>query len=174
MRIIKFRVWDQDEERFIEWFNPDPMLSCKDGELWCYERRGYDENGNFIQGDDLTHTSISKRNLTLHQFTGLKDKNGKEIYAGDIVSLTFKTLDLVKNCYEQSKHTILPIILENIKDNVYTGQVKYDEPDEGTYALLSQFTYFVGLICFANLKRLVAQSDIEVVGNIFENPELVK
>jgi hypothetical protein len=46
MRTIKFRVWDHDEERFIEWFNPDPMISCKDGELFCYERRGKDENGN--------------------------------------------------------------------------------------------------------------------------------
>ena len=52
--------------------------------------------------------------------------------------------------------------------NVYTEQVKYDEPMEGVSGLLSQFTYYIGLIRFADLKCLVGLNDIEVVGNIFE------
>ena len=147
MRQFRFRVWNPDEERLMYF-----TLS----NIWFPDRY------------------LIQHKIDVQQFTGLHDWTAKEIYEGDIVSLTFKDLDIVKDFYKQSKDTLLPLILENIKDNVYTGQVKYDEPSEGSFGLLGQFTYYLGLIRFADLKSLVGIKDIKVVGNIFENRELLK
>lgn len=66
MREIKFRAWDKINK---EWNNT--FLFDKDGKI-------------FASGRDY-EDGINTFNLELMQFTGLLDKNGKEIYEGDIV-----------------------------------------------------------------------------------------
>ena len=72
MRDIKFRAWDKQLKRMYYDGSSD-ISNCL-----TYA----------IDGGMLTYDS--KSSFTLMQYTGLKDKNGKEIYEGDIMSSCLK------------------------------------------------------------------------------------
>ena len=77
MRELKFRAWVHSESRYEYSENP-PSFS-----FWKFI--GYDER-------DLK---------TIEQYAGLKDKNGKEIYEGDIC--TFYDGEIVEVLFEKGK-----------------------------------------------------------------------
>jgi uncharacterized phage protein (TIGR01671 family) len=122
-REIKFRVWDGKDMR-----EPPPLneWDMEDGEFWVE----YCDN-------------------PIMQFTGLKDKNGTDIYEGDVVGY---------NAY----HGTHPE-----GEQPWTGGVMVIEWNNESASFKTPFSETRGL------PVSVPHESIEVIGNIYENPELL-
>jgi uncharacterized phage protein (TIGR01671 family) len=109
--------------------------------------RAWDKVVKAMAGDNMVRNNFmwvsQTENFILMQYTGLKDKNGNEIYEGDIV----------KGHYWMNGKT----------DNRIIGEIEY----VGCCFLVTGINQYKGL-------REELNSIFEVIGNIYENPELLK
>lgn len=141
MREIKFRAWDKKSSEFItDWDTGDySPVEISSGFAEALPKILCDEciNGEHVQYEDYKRIS----DIELMQYTGLKDKNGKEIYEGDL--LAFEAWEWYR-----------PEVVK--KDYVF--EVSQAESGEwvGAGICTEWATY------------------CEVVGNIYESPELLE
>lgn len=95
---------------------------------------------------------------TIGQFTGLYDKNGKEIYEGDILLWTRKNLHIEGRQPE---------------DLLYKCVVYYDN-DKCAFQFRCELRFGACVGCLDFDDDRADESFVEVIGNIHDNPELLE
>ena len=148
MREIKFRAWLKEKKIMGEVLGIDILhkeIFFSNEDVDCYE-----------------HTDF--KNIELMQYTGLKDKNNKEIYEGDVLKLI---------------HTGIKISADRLEDlKRFVGIIKYEN---GIFKIVRTEKSLIESKYFEMEQKKVYEIfiysklyDLEVVGNIYENPELLK
>ncbi|OCA84452.1 hypothetical protein A8F94_17290 [Bacillus sp. FJAT-27225] len=121
MREIKFRAWDNRNKFMHDW---DSLKST-----WKFSA---------IETHEF---------LTFLQYTGLKDKNGREIYEGDVVEERWHNPLAGGQNVDRYEVTLAPSTLYIMKHS--SGEQRWDR------------TLFM------------RGNHVEVIGNIYDNPELL-
>ena len=126
-RDIKFRAWDEVSDKMLNW--------------------------NEFLDTNMKNTFIAPEStgLILMQYTGLHDKNEKEIYEGDIV--LYEDWEMA---YEGGGNDSF----------INKGIVEYCE-DNCCYNVTERQTVDITDVLYKD------NEDLEVIGNIYEDPELL-
>jgi len=108
----------------------------------------------FSEGGIVVNDEIPVKELL--EFTGLNDKNGKEIYEGDIV----KQMDVDWNETPDNAEPDKYVMRETMRDVVTMERFPL-------FWLKNEHFGYEG-------EELVKSEDVEVIGDIYSNPELLK
>lgn len=135
MSKAKFKIWDKTRNKWL-FSNCGQFLLTQDGNVMFH-----------MDGDNPLEPIIDQIEYEVLMYTGLKDKNGKEICQGDIVEC--KCGNTGKTILRQVEYIGVSFCTKN--GSFYNQKTKQRE------------------YCYIPLKPYV-----KVVGNIFENPELLE
>lgn len=127
MRTIKFRAWDNVCKKMEYEFSKYSWYISHDGEL-------VEQEDNW--GEDCWMHQKNKTDYKLMQYTGLHDKNGIEIYEGDVIRCIWK---------------------DDVSLNEKEWIAECKPIGENTFHFYSEFESI----------------DCVIIGNIYENPELL-
>ena len=146
MREHKYRAWDKENKKM---YYSKGHNSMNDGD-YCIH--------SLFIFELPRHQHIF--NYDLMQYTGLKDKNGKEIYEGDIISDCFEHPDKEDNC-----HYLGPS---------KKGIIKWNISHAGFYIETDRWEndMYMTEITGPTTSHQIISEWIEIIGNIYENPEL--
>lgn len=148
--IPKYRAWDKE---FKEMVQVDALVFEEQIIKATYK------NGNVVK-EDL-------KNYVLMQSTGLKDKNGKEIFEGDILKFNDTWSDYCYEGYVDGEITGVNYV-EIEKETTCFGFGKTRIPESSLFNLVNDehFTF----------KELITDTsfEFEIIGNIHTNPELLE
>lgn len=141
MRPIKFRAWDRETNKMVYSYTKETDNTF---DFWYgYDPKRYD----------------------WQQFTGLLDKNGKEIYEGDIVRILYTNWGSKEYGTPEQQAMELEDYKKSISKIgivVYSGDRYYLEFESEKYGMYHD-TIFEG-----------THGEKEIIGNIYENPDLIK
>lgn len=144
-REIKFRVWNEDLKKMAHFDDAHILTDSPSTELrWSL----YGWKSNKPYNEPCYTNDLDTYEPVVMQYTGLKDKNGVEIYEGDIIG-TWEGEELGWEAYrvdwweENARYFLCNL------DDKYMGEADFcDDPFEW--------------------------HKLEVIGNIYENPELLE
>lgn len=147
-REIKFRAWDHENFEMlyvgdesnddIDWFR----FEMVGGKIKVYSYEQYFECGSGV-AEEKWHWV--EKDFKVTEYTGLKDKNGKEIYEGDIV----QRFDCDHPC--TNERALIGVV-------TFTDG-SFDIENEKQQIAIPLFS---------------ETAEQEIIGNIFENPELLE
>lgn len=168
-RQLKFRIWNKQHK---VWLENDASLHCFSNWSICPFTGKLTDYVGAIGGDIETYSAspapdyyttadgiVKESPYVIQQSTGLKDKNEKEIYEGDIVEYSRLRLITTEN----------PTGVFNtkaIEDGDFVGEIIFISPG---------FCWSYEHKRYDDIEPMTQASHrYEIVGNIFENPELLK
>ena len=124
----KFRAWTEE------------------GKVMYYDVYPFKDDTLLLSYDEIAFDEVPASDFILMQSTGLKDKNGKEIFEGDVVK------------YEVGR-------------DIYTEEVAYDKNFAGFGVRDADIDIIFTFLQLADVVDLIS---LEVVGNIYNNPGLLE
>lgn len=121
--------------------------------VWCVNKKQWEKGKSYIDNEGRLYDDFRRVKEETHIInfcTGLKDKNGKLIYEGDILKYT--------DC--EGKETIGSLEVDRFNLLTFTNMVNCDFCED--WADVAKAVFFTG------------NSTIEVIGNIYENKDLLE